>query len=435
MKRLLSMALVLVMCVGAFAFNLGVTAADDENLLAGVSYTYEVGEFFSTFTDANSTLLTNGEYRGDGINSFNSMYAVSGVSVELMGDVGDTHINNVIVFKLDGVISLDSLVLRRVRRNGNRYTNIVSIETSTDGVSYNNNEFTETQSAISGAPQVGGADQYFDLTATFNNTATRVSYIKITLNTITPAGERQYLVQLDEVEAYGSVTGRYTQGATVSLSANKTSIRPGEYVNVTVLVNDITTPNGIVACDFPVSYDNSLLRLTHCAGIYPNSWNGTGKIIGDSTMAGVPYWGRLVCDADDLGANSAYNVKESGVVGFTFTFKALAEGNATITVDNVPEEGIFMLVVNGATFTNYGATGGSVSVNISGEAVAVDKGDVNEDGSVDNLDAVMVLRYDAGIIDLSETALTRGELNSDGTVDNLDATIILKYDAGLIPDL
>ncbi len=435
MKKLLSIALVLVMCVGAFTFNLGVSAADEENILAGASYTYQVGEFFSSFTDTDCTLLTNGEYRGDGINSFNSMYAVSGVSVELMGDAGDTHINNVIVFQVDGVASVDSLVIRRVRRNGNRYTNIVSIETSTDGVTYKANDFTETQSSVSGAPQVGGSDQYFDLTATLDKTAARVSYIKITLNTVTPAGERQYLVQLDEVEAYGSVTGKYTQGATVSLSANKTTVRPGEYVNVTVLLNDITTPNGVVAFDLPVSYDNTQLRLTHCAGIYPTGWNGTGKIIGDSTMAGVPYWVRLVCDADDLGANSAYNVKESGVLGVTLTFKALAECEATITVDNVPEDGTFMLVVNGATFNNYGATGGSVSVNISGEAVEVDKGDVNEDGSVDNLDAVMVLRYDAGIIDLSENALSKGELNDDGNVDNLDATIILKYDAGLIPDL
>ncbi|MBQ3081551.1 MAG: hypothetical protein IJC49_03780 [Clostridia bacterium] len=57
------------------------------------------------------------------------------------------------------------------------------------------------------------------------------------------------------------------------------------------------------------------------------------------------------------------------------------------------------------------------------------KGDVNNDGVIDNLDAVMILKYDAGLInDISDIA----DANGDGYIDNLDATLILKYDAGLI---
>ncbi len=59
-------------------------------------------------------------------------------------------------------------------------------------------------------------------------------------------------------------------------------------------------------------------------------------------------------------------------------------------------------------------------------------GDVNTDGVIDNLDAAMILKYDAGI-DLGESFdLSRGDINADGVVDNLDAAIVLKYDAGLI---
>lgn len=435
MKKLLSIALVLVMCISALTASFTVNAADEENLLAGASYEYQVGEFFSSFTDNNRTLLTNGKYRGDGEASFDGMYAVAGTTVELTGDTGATHINNVIVFNVDGVISVDSLVLRRVRRIGNRYTNIASIETSSDGVTYKTAAFDETQTAVAGAPTLGGSFQYFDVTATFKQTATKVSYIKITLNTLTPSGERQYLVQLDEVEAYGSVTGRYTPAAEVSVAANKKTVRPGEYVTVTVLLNNISTPNGVVACDLPLSYDNTLLRLTACTGIYPKAWGTTGIVVGDKTMSDMPYWLRLVCDADDLAANSVYNVKGSGVLGFTLTFKALAEGKATITVDNIPENGDFMLVVNGADFNNYGATGASTDITVSGEAIVSEKGDVNEDGIVDNLDAAMVLRYDAGIIELDEGELDRGDVNMDGSADNLDASLILQYDAGLIPDL
>lgn len=56
-------------------------------------------------------------------------------------------------------------------------------------------------------------------------------------------------------------------------------------------------------------------------------------------------------------------------------------------------------------------------------------GDVNNDGVIDNLDAVLVLKYDAGLVnDISDVA----DVNGDDTIDNLDATLILKYDAGLI---
>ncbi len=59
-------------------------------------------------------------------------------------------------------------------------------------------------------------------------------------------------------------------------------------------------------------------------------------------------------------------------------------------------------------------------------------GDVNFDGSVDNLDAVSVLKYDTGTMELNDEQLQVGDANHDSMVDNLDATLILKYDAGLI---
>ncbi len=59
-------------------------------------------------------------------------------------------------------------------------------------------------------------------------------------------------------------------------------------------------------------------------------------------------------------------------------------------------------------------------------------GDVNGDGNVDNLDAAMILKYDAGIIELDSRAWIASDVNRDGSADNLDAAMILKYDAGLI---
>ncbi len=60
-------------------------------------------------------------------------------------------------------------------------------------------------------------------------------------------------------------------------------------------------------------------------------------------------------------------------------------------------------------------------------------GDANGDLTVDNLDAVVILKYDAGITDSIDDGIA--DVTGDHLVDNLDAAKILKYDAGLIDSL
>lgn len=59
-------------------------------------------------------------------------------------------------------------------------------------------------------------------------------------------------------------------------------------------------------------------------------------------------------------------------------------------------------------------------------------GDVNGDGDINNLDAVYVLKYDAGIIALTEAQLKAADVSGDEVADNQDAALILKFDAGCI---
>ena len=59
-------------------------------------------------------------------------------------------------------------------------------------------------------------------------------------------------------------------------------------------------------------------------------------------------------------------------------------------------------------------------------------GDVNEDGKIDFLDAITVLRYDAEIIQLTDNQMKAAEVNKDSKVDFLDAITILRYDAEII---
>ena len=58
-------------------------------------------------------------------------------------------------------------------------------------------------------------------------------------------------------------------------------------------------------------------------------------------------------------------------------------------------------------------------------------GDVNGDGSADSADATMILRYDAGLIELDDGQLAAADFNGDGSVDSADSTAILRADAGL----
>ena len=59
-------------------------------------------------------------------------------------------------------------------------------------------------------------------------------------------------------------------------------------------------------------------------------------------------------------------------------------------------------------------------------------GDVNGDGEINFLDAIMVLRYDAEIIELEDNQLDATDVNGDGEVNFLDAIMILRYDAEII---
>lgn len=62
-------------------------------------------------------------------------------------------------------------------------------------------------------------------------------------------------------------------------------------------------------------------------------------------------------------------------------------------------------------------------------------GDTNGDGTVDIADALMISRYDAGLITLDSTQISVSDVNSDGSADIADALMIARYDSGLITDL
>ena len=59
-------------------------------------------------------------------------------------------------------------------------------------------------------------------------------------------------------------------------------------------------------------------------------------------------------------------------------------------------------------------------------------GDVNTDGKINTADAVAVLKYSAGIIQLDETHMQAANVNKDSRINTADAVLILKFAAGMI---
>ena len=77
----------------------------------------------------------------------------------------------------------------------------------------------------------------------------------------------------------------------------------------------------------------------------------------------------------------------------------------------------------------------NVASGTASELPAPQPGDADCNGVVDSRDALLVLQFDAGLIDkLTYTCLLVADVNSSGHVNALDAALILQFVAGLIND-
>jgi hypothetical protein len=58
------------------------------------------------------------------------------------------------------------------------------------------------------------------------------------------------------------------------------------------------------------------------------------------------------------------------------------------------------------------------------------KGDVNADGEINVLDALLILRAHLGLITLTEDEMLRADINGDGQLSTLEAMVVLQYAVG-----
>ena len=187
----------------------GYTPVYGGNRLLGESYTYTaMNGFQGSCKDSDNTLLTDGIVRDP---EAMTPGGTANITVELNG----TNQENIIDFTLNGGREIASVVIKGARKvtelnSVNRHCNVASIYVSTDGISYQPMEITITEEAIENAPQhtedngVTNYNQFYNITATFNAPVENVVGMRIILNTLRANGSRGYIVQLDEIAAYGS---------------------------------------------------------------------------------------------------------------------------------------------------------------------------------------------------------------------------------------
>ena len=145
----------------------------------------------------------------------------------------------------------------------------------------------------------------------------------------------------------------------------------------------------------------------------------------------------------DVFANTEYSAdtREDGECKFTWLSRAVNDKDGTLLIltfkagDNAGKEKIFMSIEEASAPSEeeqpFAIQDGTVQ-NVGNNAYY---GDINGDGEADFADAVMLIRYDIGLLDLFDAQKKFGDVNGDGEVDFADAIRIMRFDAGFLTKL
>lgn len=142
----------------------------------------------------------------------------------------------------------------------------------------------------------------------------------------------------------------------------------------------------------------------------------------------------------DVFANTEFSsdIREDGECKFTWLSKTVNENDGTLLTltfkagDNAGKEKVNMYIDEAVAPNEEEqpfATQDATVHNVGNNAYY---GDINGDGEADFADAVMLIRYDIGLLTLDDTQMKFADVNGDGEVDFADAIRILRFDAGLL---
>lgn len=257
----------------------------------------------------------------------------------------------------------------------------------------------------------------------------------------------------------------------IGISAEKVSAKAGAEFTLAVSLKDVPSA-GVGGCEFSLAYDSSIVTVT---GVTAGTIAQTGADDQESAFAGeAPSFDSNFSAAGVIDViystgltDSAYMVKQDGVfltitgtvnesakVGDVSDFKiqpidrettpgsgtkndqivfaSIAEDGTVSSYDTVVSDGSVTVVGDGEVTTatttvsnpttTETTTGGTVTDNI---------GDVNLDGVVDILDAVMLNKYLAGVVQLSDQAKRNANCDqradSANSIGDEDTTVLMQF--------
>jgi hypothetical protein len=276
-----------------------------------------------------------------------------------------------------------------------------------NGVLYENNWYSQNQNPEQNSSEFSvwtnlGACQTGTTPTPVPNTPTPVP------NTPTPVPNTPTPVPNTPTPGQVTPTPQAGQG-TISFSASSYSTGIGGALDVPVYVN--TGNQNVAAYGLSVSYNSSVLSVDSSQGSSGVSAGTDG----------------FVSAVNDLG--NALNISGFEANGkgpstnlhlITLHFIGEAQGSSTLSI-SVSD------LTDSAYATIGNPSGGSATVSVSNQTL----GDVNGDGSITIVDALMAAQYYVGLAPAGYNAAA-GDVNCDGTRNIVDALVIAQYYVGLL---
>ncbi len=152
-------------------------------------------------------------------------------------------------------------------------------------------------------------------------------------------------------------------GADVAVYAEKETLLVGEQLKVAVYIENIKTDDGIVACDIPLSYDKSVLKIVAVEHVNPPAWSDMSLCLCDMSLSESPYTLRVACDHKDALVDKKLHITEDRQIGFFVTFDTLAQGDTTVAVHG-DSSSTPLFIVSGKG-SNLAANGSKVDIKIT----------------------------------------------------------------------
>lgn len=221
-------------------------------------------------------------------------------------------------------------------------------------------------------------------------------------------------------------------GPVIRVSPSFQNVAVGGRVEVDIVVENAPT---FAAYEFHLAFDPAVLEFV--------SVTGGGDILEDAGRNSLC----LGPDPEDMeNAIVSYACASTGGSGgplgsgvlATLTFVALCPGDTDLAFVPVGKDltvdAVSIGSILGDSIDTQGVTG---EVNING-AGCVDpgvlRGDANCNGSVNAIDAALVLQIGAGLLDVLSCE-ANADVNGNGTIDSIDAALVLQFVAGLLRSL